>query len=70
MEVHLGLPLKTKLNARAYMCLHVPTCAYTCLHVPTCAYLCLLCLHVPTWFSCAYFVFVVGLNVKGSLLST
>ena len=48
----LGLPLKTQLNARTYMCLLVLTLAYMCLHVPTCAY---MCLHVPT---CAYLYFI------------
>ena len=47
-----GLPLKTQLNARTYMCLLVLTLAYMCLHVPTCAY---MCLHVPT---CAYLYFI------------
>ena len=65
---YLGLPLKTQLNARtymcllvltlAYMCLHVPTCAYMCLHVPACAYMCLLVFywHVPSY-RCLWLLF-------------
>ena len=52
IQSHQGLPLKTQLNARTYMCLLVLTLAYMCLHVPTCA---CMCLHVPT---CAYLYFI------------
>ena len=53
-----GLPLKTQLNARIYMCLHVLTLAYMCLHVPACAYMCLLVFywHVPSY-RCLWLLF-------------
>ena len=54
----LGLPLKTQLNARIYMCLLVLTLAYMCLHVPACAYMCLLVFywHVPSY-RCLWLLF-------------